>query len=206
MSPIGQRHTPGGSFYPHQASAEENGNDNILCRSNQKPTDGNDLAVCRGDDHSNQQGSILEKALVKQDQDLLSAQENSTSNTASAEWHPPPSSGGQHMNQSGRGNGYNNGGTEVREFMMKQEIESSSIGDYIHHHHHHPGHPQTSVGTNHDPLSNAHHQIYANNATLHIPGGGEDHHPFRHTSPAVATGADQYHSNANHHHPPPWVR
>lgn len=200
MSPIGQRHTPGGAFYPQQASAEDTGNGNDLCRSNQKSTD--DLGICRGDDNSNQQGSILEKALAKQDQELLNA--TSVTNTASAEWNPPPSGGGQHMNQSGRGNGYNNGGTDVREFMMKQEIESSSIGDYRQHSHHH-GHHHTSGGPNHDPLSNAHHQIYANNATLHIPGGAEDH-LIRHTSPAVATGADQYHSNANHHHPPPWVR
>ena len=198
MSPIGQRNTSGDAFYSQQAGAEDNGNDNTICRPNQKSADGNDITMGNADDTSNQQGSILEKALVKQDQALLAAQGTALSNNASIEWATPPNGEPQHINHSGRGNGYNSGGADAREFMMKQEIDSSTIGDYMQHYHHH-GHHQSSNGPNHDPLSNPHHQVYTNSATLHIPGGGEDHHLIRHSSPSVAGAADQYHSSSKHH-------
>ena len=203
MSPIGQRNTPGESFYSQQASAKDNGNDNNLCRSNQKSIEGNDMAIDMASENPNQQGSILEKALAKQDQALLTSQPTPLTNPASGDWAPPQGGETQHLNLSGRGNGYNSGGTDVREFIMKQEMDSPSIGDYMQHYHHH-GHSQVSNGRpNHDPLTNAHHQVYTNNATLHIPGAAEDHHLIRHASPS---GADPYNSNSKHHHAPPWVR
>lgn len=204
MSPIGQRHTPGGAFYPHQGNAEDNGNvdgGGNVCRTNQKPSDGNDQLG--GDDNANQQGSILEKALVKQE--MFNPLATSATTNASSEWPPPPTAGGHHLNNpTVGGTGYNDGAADVRELMMKQEPDLPAVGDYIQHHHHH-GHHQHPVGPNHNSLSNPHHQIYANNATLHIPGGAEDHHVIRHT-PVVVSAGDQYHSNVNHHHPPPWVR
>ena len=207
MSPIGQRHTPGDGFYSQKPGAEDNGNDtNNLCRPSSKTVDGTaDIAIQNSDDTSDQQGSILEKALAKQDQALLTTQPSPLANNSSLEW--PPSNGEtQHLNLSGRGNGYGNGGPDTREFMMKQEVESSTIGEYMQHYHQHPHHHQNPNGPNHDPLANTHHQVYANSATLHIPGGNEDHHLIRHSSPTVAAGAEQYHSSSKHHHAPPWVR
>ena len=206
MSPIGQRHTPGDtSFYSQHGGAEDNGNDTSICRPNQKASDGNDMVLGTADDNANQQSSILEKALAKQDQALLTAQVTPLSNNSSIEWSTPPNGESQHMNQSGRGNTYSGGGPDARGFMMKQEIDSPTIGDYMQHYHHH-GHHETSNGPSHDPLSNPHHQVYTNSATLHIPGGAEDHQLIRHSSPTVSAGADQYHSSSKHHHAPPWVR
>ena len=98
MSPIGQRHTPGDGFYSQQPGTEDNGNDtNNLCRSNSKTVDGTDIAIQNSDDTSDQQGSILEKALAKQDQALLTAQQSPLANNSSLEW--PPSNGEtQHLN------------------------------------------------------------------------------------------------------------
>ena len=206
MSPIGQGHTPAGAFYPLQTNVEDqrnvDGGSNI-CRANQKPSEGNDQLG--GDNNANQQGSILEKALVKQEQEIFNAQGVSATTNASAEWPPPLTAGGHHMNNPiVGGNGYNAGATDIREIMAKHEIDPPTVGDYIQHHHH-LGHHQHGSGQNHNSLSNQHNQIYANNATLHIPGEAEDHHVIRHT-PVVVSAADQYHSNVNHHHPPPWVR
>ena len=203
LSPIGQRHPQGDGFYSQPPGSEDNGNDtNSLCRPSTKTVEGTEIAIQNSDDNADQQGSILEKALAKQDQALLAAQPSPHTNNSSLEW--APSNGETHqLNLSGRGNGYGNGGPESREFMMKQEIDSSSIGDYMQHYHHHGHHPN---GPSHDPLSNPHHQVYANSA-IHIPAGNEDHHLIRHSSPTVAAGgADQYHTSSKHHHVPPWVR
>ena len=213
MSPIGHRNATGEAYFSQQAGAEDNGNDPSLCRLGQKSNDGNNITPGTADDNSNQQGSILEKALAKQDQDLLtSSQATPLTNTASLDWTSPTNGENQHIGQSGRVSGYTSGGSDVRDFMMKQEMDSPSIEYMQHYHPHHPGHHPTPNGPNHDHshLSNvAHHQVYANNATLHIPGGGtEDHHHLirHHSSPSITSGADQYHSNSKHPQPPPWVR
>ena len=64
MSPIGQRNANGEAYFSQQAGAEDNGNDPSLCRLGQKSNDGNNLTPGAADDNSNQQGSILEKALM----------------------------------------------------------------------------------------------------------------------------------------------
>ena len=56
------------AYFSQQAGSEDNGNDTSLCRLGQKSNDGNTITPGTADDNSNQQCSILEKALAKQDQ------------------------------------------------------------------------------------------------------------------------------------------
>ena len=206
LSPIGHRPTPGEGFYSQPTGTEDNGNDtNSLCRPSSKTLDTADIAGQNTEDSADQQGSILEKALAKQDQSLLTTQPSPLTNNSSLDW-TPANAETQQLNRSGGGNGYGNGVPDSREFMMKQEIESSTIGDYMQHYHHHGHHHPNPNGPTHDPITNTHHQVYANSATLHIPASNEDHHLIRHSSPTVAAGADQYHASSKHHHAPPWVR